>query len=45
MSTNRPEFLDSEGETEASHVGIEASLEEAKLISKKKNFNIVHLHL
>ena len=36
MSTNRPEFLESEGETEASHVGIEARLEEANLISKKK---------
>ena len=36
LSTKRPEFLESEGETEVSHVGIEAGLEEAKLISKKK---------
>ena len=36
MSTNRPELLESEGETEASHVGIEARLEEASLLAKKK---------
>ena len=46
MSTNRPELLESEGETETSHVGIEARLEEASLLAKKKkNFNIGHLHL
>ena len=30
LSTKRPEFLDSKGETEVSHVGIEAGLEESK---------------
>ena len=30
LSTERPEFLDSKGETEVSHVGIEAGLEESK---------------
>ena len=30
MSTKRPEVLESEGETEVSHVGIEAGLEESK---------------
>ena len=29
-STKLPEFLESEGETEVSHVGIEARLEESK---------------
>ena len=45
LSTKRPEFLESEGETEVSHVGIEAGLEESKAYyQKKKNFSIVHLH-
>ena len=30
LSTKSPEFLESEGETEVSHVGIEARLEESK---------------
>ena len=30
LSTKRPEFLESEGETEVCHVGIEARLEESK---------------
>ena len=44
LSTKRPEFLESEGETEVSHVGIEVGLEESKAYWQKKNFNIVHLH-
>ena len=35
LSTKRPEFLESEGETKVSNVGIEAGLE---------GKNIVHLH-
>ena len=30
LSTKPPEFLESESETEVSHVGIEAGLEESK---------------
>ena len=36
LSTKRPEFLESEGETEVSHLGIEAGLEESKAYWQKK---------
>ena len=44
LSTKRPEFLESEGETEVSHLGIEARLKESKAYWQK-NIQHGYLHL